>query len=298
MLPLLQLLSGGEERRFGDLVPILEEQFQLDSDERSQMLPSGRITTFRSRLHWAATYLAHSEILVRPARGWLQITQRGSRVLVDQPKNIDVSFLNQFPEFVQWRAKSGANVERISKNASTKSVSSSALSPEEALESSYRTLRDQLAEDLLLALKSVTPKFFEHIVIDLLVAMGYGGSRLGVAEAIGMSGDGGIDGVINEDKLGLDVVYVQAKRWQDSVGRPTVQAFTGSLEGHHATKGVIITTSTFTKEAVEFVRFINKRVVLIDGERLADYMIDHNVGVSPLSTFIVKRIDNDYFEES
>jgi restriction system protein len=171
------------------------------------------------------------------------------------------------------------------------------LSPEENLESSYQALRQQLANELLEKLKQGSPQFFEQVVVDLLVAMGYGGSKPNVARAIGKSGDEGIDGVINEDKLGLDVVYIQAKRWSNPVGSPTVQQFTGSLEGKKANKGVLITTSAFTKEAQSFVGLIGKRIVLIDGATLAEFMIDHDVGVTTAATFVVKRIDGDYFEE-
>ncbi|CAN5518340.1 restriction endonuclease [soil metagenome] len=297
MLPLLRMLEDGTARKFGDLVLVLEDQFNLDQTEREQMLPRGRITTFRSRIHWAATYMAQAGIVQRPQRGWLQITQRGTDVLARQPQNIDNEFLNQFPEFRDFRARSGVNVSSAGAVLETPRSSSNELSPEETLESSYQTLRLQLADDLLDRLRNGSPRFFEQVVVDLLVAMGYGGSRPGVAQAIGRTGDGGIDGVINEDKLGLDVVYVQAKRWANPVGSPTVHGFTGSLEGQRANKGVLITTSTFTKDAREFVHMIGKRIVLIDGQELAGYMIDHDVGVTSAAAYVVKRIDGDYFEE-
>ncbi len=295
MLPLLQLLSDGQTRKFGEVVPVLEDEFGLTQEEREQLIPSGRMTTFRSRVHWAAFYITRAELLERPQRGFLRITDRGRAVLAGNPAFLDNEFLNQYEEFRAFRERSG--VKARLPEGTTELSSDSELSPEENLEMSYQTLRIQLADDLLIRLRNGSPKFFEQVVVDLLVAMGYGGSRGGVAKAIGRSGDEGIDGIINEDKLGLDVVYVQAKRWTNPVGRPTVQAFTGSLEGQRANKGVLITTSGFTNEARDFVRIIGKRIVLIDGEELASYMIDHDVGVAAASTYVVKRIDNDYFEE-
>jgi restriction system protein len=298
MLPLLQLLDDGSARKFGELVPILEDDFKLTQSERDEMLPSGRITTFRSRMHWAATYLVHAGVLKRPQRGWLQLTPRGTDVLASSPQEISNEFLNQFAEFREWRAKSGVNPPSPD-NAKVPAIAGpSELSPEETLESSYQVLRLQLADELLEKLLNASPKFFEQVVVDLLVAMGYGGSRYGVATAIGKSGDEGVDGLIKEDKLGLDVVYIQAKRWQGTVGRPAVQAFAGSLMGMQANKGVLITTAKFSKDAKDYVRLISQRIVLIDGEELADHMIDHDVGVTRATTYVVKKIDSDYFEEA
>jgi restriction system protein len=298
MLPLLSELADGETRTFGELVPVLESHFLLTESERTEMLPSGRITTFRSRMHWAATYMVHACLLERPQRGRLRLTERGRAVLAGHPAEIDNDFLNQFPEFVEWRAKSGVKPPTLAPSNKAAGVGPGELTPEEILESSYQTLRLQLADELLEKLKNSSPAFFEQVVVDLLVAMGYGGSRPGVAQAIGKSGDGGIDGVIKEDKLGLDVVYIQAKRWQGTVGRPEIQKFAGSLMGMKATKGVFITTGSFSKDAELFARSINQRIVLIDGEELAGYLIDHDVGVTSAATYVVKRIDNDYFDEA
>ncbi len=298
MLPLLTQVADGDTHTFADLVPKLEAYFQLTDSEKSEMLSSGRITTFRSRMHWASTYMAHAGLVERPERGKLRLTDLGKMVLTAHPATINNNFLNQFPAFVEWRAKSGVKPPTTNSVVVPTIGAQNEMTPEEVLEQSHQTLRLQLANDLLDRLRESSPTFFEQVVVDLLVAMGYGGSRSGVATAIGKSGDGGIDGVINEDKLGLDVVYVQAKRWQDSVGRPVVQAFTGSLEGQRASKGVLITTSNFTKEAMEFVKFIGKRIVLIDGQTMAGYMIDHDVGVTRAATYVVKRIDNDYFDEA
>jgi len=295
MLPLLRLIEDGKIRKFAELVPAVSDQFRLTQDERDQLIPSRRMTTIRSRTYWAAFYLDKAGLLTKPNRGALQITDRGRSLLAESPISIDISTLERYPEFQQFRAKDEVRAHAMSSDEN--SPVDSALSPEETLVQSYQSIRLALQEEVLERLRAVSPSFFEEMVIDLLVAMGYGGSRTGVAQAIGKSGDGGIDGVINEDKLGLDVVYVQAKRWQDSVGRPIVQAFTGSLEGQRASKGVLITTSSFTKDAREFVKIIGKRIVLIDGETMAGYMIDHDVGVTSAATYVVKRVDNDYFDE-
>lgn len=297
MLPLLSLLDDGQQHKFADLVPVLEGHSELSDSERAEMLPSGRVTTFRSRMHWAATYMAHAGLLQRPHRGWLQLTERGRHVLDERPETIDNKYLNQFREFRDFRRRSGVKLPEKNEPIGPVVQKIEQLSPVDSLVASYRTLRAQLADDLLQRLRTGSPSFFEQVVVDLLVAMGYGGSRPSVAKAIGKSGDEGIDGIINEDKLGLDVVYIQAKRWVSAVGSPVVHAFIGSLEGKKASKGVLITTSTFTKDAQEFVGRIGKRVVLINGEELAEFMIDHDVGVTVADTYIIKRIDSDYFEE-
>jgi restriction system protein len=242
MLPWLQLLHDGSEHKFADLVPVLGSQFDLTSEELEQMLPSGRVTTFRSRVHWAATYMAQAGLIRRPQRGWLQLTDRGKDVLAGHPQSIDNGFLNRYPEFREFRARSSVKPENGGEVSQIVAPVGVELSPEESLEQSYRTLRLQLAGDLLEKLRTGSSGFFEQVVVDLLVAMGYGGSRPGVAEAIGKSGDGGIDGIIREDKLGLDVVCAQAKRWNGTVGRPEIQAFAGSLDGRKSRKGVFITT--------------------------------------------------------
>jgi restriction system protein len=229
-------------------------------------------------------------MIERTGRGRVSITPRGREVLGSGIQRIDLNYLNQYPEIRAFRSPAP------SKDPVGGTSDEEVLTPEESLESNYQILRDQLAQDLLERLKQVSPQFFETVVVDLLLAMGYGGSRNDVVQAVGRSGDDGVDGIIKEDELGLDSIYVQAKRWDGSVSRPTVQAFAGSLEGQRARKGVFITTSTFTKEAHEYVSRIEKRIVLIDGERLAALMIEHGVGVATVRTFAVKRIDNDYFD--
>lgn len=288
MLPILKSVQDGQEHHIQDVIEKTAMMLRLTEEERSHRLPSGYQTTFDNRVGWARTYLKKAGLLKSPSRGILQITDRGKEVLAQNPRKIDTKFLEQFPEYLEFK-----NYRR-----EKEPVITADLTPEEILESSYQDLRNKLAHELLERVKLCTPEFFEKLVINLLVAMGYGGSRVEAGERVGRSGDGGIDGIIKEDKLGLDVVNIQAKRWQNSVGRPEVQAFVGSLVGHRAKKGVFITTSKFTDNAIDYVSRIEQKVVLIDGEQLAQLMIDHNVGVYEDSQYIVKKIDLDSFEEN
>lgn len=296
MLPLLRLTSDGKERRFRDAVEALAVEFQLSADERSELLPSGTAPTFDNRVGWARSYLKQAGLLESPKRGILLITDRGRTVLNEKPARVDVRFLDQFQEFREFRAKRtaenptpGAKQEQVTAHQESET-------PEDQLASAYKRLRQDLELELLAQVKSSTPAFFERLVIDLLISMGYGGSRQDAGRAIGKSGDGGIDGIIKEDKLGLDVIYLQAKRWEGTVGRPEVQKFAGALQGHRASKGVFITTSSYTKEALEYVNVINSKIILIGGQDLAALMIDHNVGVSTVGTYELKKVDADYFE--
>ncbi len=296
MLPLLALTSNGAERRFRDTVEVLAVEFQLTADERNELLPSGTAPTFDNRVGWARTYLKQAGLVESPKRGVLRITERGRAVLAKKPPRIDVKFLDQFQEFRDFRTKrSDDNATAGVKHEPTVTHLESE-TPEDQLASAYRRLRQDLELELLVQVKSSTPAFFERLVIDLLVAMGYGGSRQDAGRAIGKSGDGGIDGIIKEDKLGLDVIYLQAKRWDGTIGRPEVQKFAGALQGHRASKGVFITTSCYTKEALEYVNVINSKIILIGGQELAALMIDHNVGVSAVGMYELKKIDADYFE--
>ena len=264
------------------------EMFNLSHEERTQLLPSGKQYRYENRIGWARTYLKKAGLLSTPSRGLIKITERGKEVLKKNPPKIDTNFLEQFPEYLEFK-----NYTR-----ETEPEQTSDLTPEEILDGSYQDLRNELAHDLLERVKSCSPEFFERLVIDLLVGMGYGGSRSDAGQRVGKSGDGGIDGIIKEDKLGLDVINVQAKRWQNTVGRPEIQAFVGSLAGNRAKKGVFITTSKFTDNAKDYVSFIQQNVVLIDGEQLTQLMIDHDIGVSEESRYIVKKIDLDYFEDN
>lgn len=295
MLPFLQFIRDGEEHRITELFTHLAAVFALSDDDLKEVLPSGRETRFRNRVYWARVHLGQAKLLDATGRGRFKITRRGQELLDQHPQRIDNKLLSQFPEFVDFR---GAPAKGDAVEAQPElPAENSALSPEEQLETSYQLLRRQLAQALLEQVKKSDPGFFEQLVVDLLVAMGYGGSRADAGQAIGQSGDGGIDGIIKEDRLGLDIVYLQAKRWENAVGSPEVRNFTGSLEGHGAQKGVLITTSRFTKDARDFAqRLQQKKIVLIEGEELANLMIDFGVGVSNVSTYVVKKIDPDYFE--
>jgi restriction system protein len=292
MLPLLVIASDGQEHSLSEAIDKLADEFNLNEEDRREVLPSGRQARLDNRVGWALTHLRKAVLMESMGRGRFRITARGQAVLKNRPAVVNMKLLKQFPEFVEFRKKQNDKVEEdIEQQEELQET------PEELLEASYQNLRRNLAQELLDHAKKVTPRFFEGLVVDLLVSMGYGGSRKDAGQAVGQSGDGGIDGIIKEDKLGLDAVYIQAKRWDKTVSRPDVQGFVGSLAGRKAKKGVFITTSQFTKEAKEYVQGIDTKVVLIDGELLTQLMIDHNVGVAEVSTYIVKKIDLDYFGE-
>ncbi|MDX9757894.1 MAG: restriction endonuclease [Bacteroidota bacterium] len=289
MLPLLQVAGDGVVHTSVEYRHALADVFQLTNDELSELLPSGTQPVFNNRVAWAMVYLYRAGLLARPKRGQYLITTRGREVLASNPTAINIAFLKQFPEFNEFHAKPA---ER--KGADAIPLSDT---PEEQLLASYEQLRAELSVELLDQVKSISPQFFERLVVELLVNMGYGGSMLDAGMAIGKSGDEGIDGTIKEDRLGLDVIYIQAKRWAGTVGRPEVQKFVGALHGKHARKGVFLTTGTFAQGAVEYAAAIDPKVVLIDGKRLTELMIDFNVGVTTRHTYHVKRIDTDYFSE-
>jgi restriction system protein len=295
MLPLLRLLADGQAWHVSDYTNRLGDEFNLTFEERAELLPSGNQTTIRNRAGWARAYLAKAGLLEQVARGSVRITPLGKTVLARNPNRIDNEYLAQFDGFQDFRARTGTRTRHTSR-ADSVAEDNLASDPTERLESAYREIRGALADDLLSNVKKASSQFFEMLVIDLLVAMGYGGSRDDAGQAVGRSGDDGIDGIIKEDRLGLDVVYIQAKRWDHPVSRPIVQGFAGSLEGVRAHKGVFITTSRFTSEAREYVERIEKRIVLIDGEQLAGYMIDFGIGVTDVTTLHIRRIDQDYFE--
>ena len=278
------------------LYDAMAAQFSLTDEERNERLPSGSQTTFANRVGWASTYLKKAELLCSPKRAHIQITPLGKQALVSKPTTINAAWLKKYPSFVAFQGKPKTTVAG---DAGTDSEPVSKKTPHEILESGYQTLRSELAAELLLRVKESSPAFFERLVIELLLKMGYGGSRADAGKALGRSGDGGIDGIIKEDRLGLDTIYLQAKRWTEkAVGRPDVQQFQGALSGHGAAKGIFITTSQFTKEAVEYAAGLrNSKMVLIDGEELADLMIDHGIGVATAATYEVKRLDSDYFIE-
>jgi restriction system protein len=294
MLPLMQIAADGNEHRHRDVIEQLAQYFDLTEEERRTLLPSRRQTTFDNRFYWASIYLRKTGLLEKIGTGRFRITQRGLDVLAKQPTKIDIKLLSQFPEYHTFRERRNVSHSK----PTTASENEDGQDPEEALGTSYQQLRQTLAQEVLERVKNCTPRFFERLVVELLVAMGYGGSLSDAGEAVGRSGDGGIDGIIKEDRLGLDVVYLQAKRWEGTVGRPVVQAFAGSLEGERANKGVLLTTSNFSQDARDYVRRIQKKIVLIDGEQLAQLMIDYDIGVAHAAAYVVKRIDSDYFEEA
>jgi restriction system protein len=290
MLPFLRILGDGYAHSFSEMTERLADEFRLTDEERRELLPSGRQARFDNRLGWASTHLRKAGLIENVGRGNYQISERGLQVLEANIDHISIRFLLKFPEFQEFRTKS-----RTPDHSEDVETSDQDQTPEEALELHYQNLRRSLSLELLERVKSCSPRFFEQLVVDLLVSMGYGGSRQDAGQAVGQTGDDGIDGIIKEDKLGLDAVYIQAKRWEGSIGRPIVQAFAGSLEGHRARKGILITTSHFTADAKEYVNRIEKKIVLIDGELLTQLMIDYGVGVSNKAVYTVKRIDEDYF---
>jgi len=295
MLPLLKAVKDQKEYKLNDIVDILANEFKLSEEERKELLPSGQSFLFGNRVGWARTYLKKAGLLDSPKRGYLIITQRGLDVLKQKPKEVNVALLQQFSEFLEFQ--SSKRDDNTTEN--TIIQSESIQTPEEILENSYQDIRKSLAQELLDKITKLSPSFFERLVVELLVKMGYGGSMKDAGRAIGKSGDEGIDGTIKEDKLGLDIIYIQAKRWQPGnvVGRPEIHKFVGALAGQGAKKGIFITTSTFTKDALEFVPRNETKIVLIDGYLLAQLMIDYNLGVATQQVYEIKKIDSDYFEE-
>lgn len=294
MLPVLKFVADGKEYRMRDVVNGLANIFKLTEEERAELLPSGQTPLFNNRVHWAKTYLKKSGLIDSQKRATITITDRGRKILKENPSEINVKLLKRFPEFVEFHSvkKEGMiDTDEIGTDEIKKQT------PEELLETGYQTIRNSLEQELLLKLKTIHPYFFERIVVELLVKMGYGGSIQDAGKAIGKSGDEGIDGIIKEDKLGLDVIYVQAKRWEGVVGRPELHKFVGALAGQGAKKGIFITTSYFTKDAIDYTPKNETKIVLIDGAKLAEYMIDYNLGVSIQNTYEIKKIDIDYFEE-
>lgn len=300
MLPLLKFISDGQTHSTQDAVIILSKEFNLTDEDLNEWLPSKKQKTFHNRVHWAKAHLKMSGALENISKGNFKITDKGKLILAKNPPSINVKYLMKlFPDYEErinsFRyKKKGDRVDSAFDNEKEEELKET---PEELIESGYQKIRKSLENELLFKLKSVDPYFFERIVVELLVKMGYGGSIQDAGRAIGKRGDEGIDGIIKEDKLGLDVIYIQAKRWEGVVGRPEIQKFVGALAGQRAKKGVFITTSFFTKEAMDYALQMDTKIVLIDGEKLAQYMIDYNLGVSVQNTYEIKKIDSDYFEE-
>jgi restriction system protein len=300
MLPVLKLAADGGEHPLSELVDATAKHFALTEADRNEMLPSGTQAKLTNRVSWARTYLLKAGLLTSPRRGMSVITERGLKALRSSAQEVNNKYLEQFQEFLAFKnagRKESASGTGASHPPLEQVAEIQGQTPQEAIENSYQLLRSELAQNLLSQIMECSPKFFEKLVVDLLVAMGYGGSRKDAGQAIGGSGDEGIDGIIKEDRLGLDAIYVQAKRWKATVGRPIIQAFAGSLEGHRARKGVFITTSDFSKEAREYVDKIEKKIILIDGQQLAGLSIDFGIGVAEVTSYTLKRLDLDFFDE-
>lgn len=300
MLPVLRLAAEGE-KRVADVEDRIADELDLTQEEREELLPSGRQRVLHNRIHWAKFYMTKAGLLASPARGRFVATEDGKALLATKPERMDVKLLLQRQEFREfYKSGNGTYVDPCDpQDARQPDPHTNSPTPEEQIETAYQAVVTALRADLLDRIGQNSPAFFEKLIVDLLVAMGYGGSYKNAAAQLGRSGDGGVDGVVNEDRLGLDRVYVQAKRYaaSNSIGRPDVQAFVGSLVGLGATKGVFVTTSTFSPQARDFVKHLSQRVILIDGRHLADLMIEHGVGVRVSRALEFKRLDEDFFVE-
>ncbi|MBA4040281.1 MAG: restriction endonuclease [Erythrobacter sp.] len=297
MLPVLAAAAEGETR-----VPAAAEKIAdnlgLSSLEREEMLPSGKQRLLHNRVHWAKFYMSKAGLIASPRRGVFVATEAGLALLKQGPTKIDVETLKGYASFSDFYNQAGTT-EEPDQNAAITGAATSGATPEEQIDAASSLLASALKADLLARIVEQSPTFFERLIVELLVAMGYGGSHEDAARQLGKSGDGGIDGVIDEDRLGLDRIYVQAKRYApgSSVGRPEIQGFVGSLVGLGATKGVFVTTSSFSKQAQEYARGLQQRVILIDGDRLTELMIEFDVGVRRYRSVEVKRVDEDFFAD-
>jgi restriction system protein len=295
MLPVLRDLAQGE-RAGQETLDALATQFALTPDDLAQRLPSGKQATFTNRVAWAKSHLKGAGLVESPRRGVYRLTERGREVLAENPGTVGMSYLARFPEYVVFRQGSAdGTAARGSGHTVTVVGPPDARTPDDLMEDGYRQLRAALVADLRERIAAMPPAAFEQLVVDLLTAMGYGGPQEDAGAVVGRGGDEGIDGVIKEDRLGLETIYIQAKRWQGTVGRPEIQRFAGALQGQRARKGVFITTSAFTKDAEGYARSIQTTIVLVDGAQLAELMIDHGVGVTPVKRYEIKRVDSDYF---
>ncbi len=303
MRPLLAFSSDGSEKNINDAIKDIAEQLKLTEDERQQLLPSGKQPIFANRVHWARTYLDKAGAIRRTRRSHFEITDRGKQLLTDNPTRIDAQVLKQFPEFIAFQSPKApdgtGNEVAPTAPAAVSELLESAVTPEEAVQQAETQIFENLKSQLLIRIWELSPSFFERLVVDLIVAMGYGGSRANVVQRLGKSGDEGIDGVVNEDPLGLDVVYIQAKRYaaDNTIGRERIQQFAGALVGQGASKGVFVTTSSFSRGAIEYAIKVPQRIILIDGKELARLMVQYGVGVRIERTVELKRIDLDYFDE-
>ena len=291
MLPLLKFTADKKEHSITDTVDKLSNEFNLSEEEKRALLPSGTQEIVKNRISWAVTYFKKAALLESQKRAHFNITSRGIEVLKQNPDRINIKFLNQYEEFKKFhesKKETSSGIVTIDDTNKT---------PEEIFENAYEGLRAELAAEIQVQLMKCPPSYFEKIVIEILVKMGYGGSLKDAGKAVGKTGDEGIDGIIKEDKLGLDIIYIQAKRWTNTVSRPEIQKFAGALQGQRAKKGIFITTSDFSKEAKEYVSKIESKIILIDGEQLAEFMIDFNVGTTTSQVYEIKKVDLDYFIE-
>ena len=291
MIPLLNHFGDGAEKANRVTVDAMAKTLGVSAEEQAQLLPSGHQTVLQNRVAWAKAHFKRAGLLEATAVGVYRITDAGRAVLQEKPDRIDLKYLDRFPGHREFRS--------APKKAETAAVASAeeGMTPQEHMAFGFQEITEELAASLLQRVRRCSPEFFEQLVVDLLVAMGYGGSREDAGRAVGKGGDGGIDGIIKEDRLGLDVIYIQAKRWDGVVGRPEIQKFAGALQGQRARKGVFITCSGFSKEARDFASAIESKIVLIDGDELAELMIAHGIGVAEVTSYSVKRLDSDYFIE-
>ena len=295
LFPVLRLAAQGGEHKFSATVESLADEFQLSASERTELLASGAQTVFSNRVGWARTYLKQAGLLDAPRRGYFAISKRGLAFFNTHPAEISMQSLQQFNEFRAFTQRKRPKKTEINTPAFAPDFMAED-TPEDILAAAHQLLMRNLQQEVLSTVKEMPPTFFENLVIDLLVKMGYGGNRQDAGRAIGKSGDGGIDGFIKQDRLGLDVIYLQAKRWETPVGRPELQKFAGALQGQKAHKGIFITTSTFTREAKDYAQHLETKLILIDGQQLAELMVEYNVGVLSSGCYEVKKLDLDYFE--
>jgi len=294
MLPLMEIASDKNEHVFRDVINKLIQKYNLSDEEKNELLPSGKQPIFENRIGWAKTHLKKAGLLIYPKRGCIQITERGLSFLDNKPNKIDMKTLKQFDEYNEF-----IKITNVDRDNDDTINEIEIHTPEELMETAFQNIKRTLADELLEKIHNVSPSFFEKLVVDLIVKMGYGGSAKDAGKAIGKASDEGIDGTIKEDKLGLDVIYIQAKRWKKGnvVGRPELQKFVGALAGQGAKKGIFITASSFTKEALEYTPKNETKIILIDGIQLSELLIEYNIGVSNQQTYEIKKMDNDYFEE-
>jgi restriction system protein len=289
----LKCLEDGETRHTSVIREFVSEEMNLSDEDREEMIPSGQSTRLANRVGWARTHLRKAGLIEQIKRGHYRITDAGKELLVSPPENLNLNYLDTIPSHKNWLHAS----KKEKNETGTIGNQEASTPPNERIEEAYKELNDELASSLLEAMATMDAYAFEQLVIDVLFAMGYGGSRKEAARVTKKSNDEGIDGVINEDRLGLDVIYVQAKRWQNTIGRKEIQSFVGALAGKQANKGVFITTSDYNRNAIEYADMVSQKIILIDGKRLADLMIEYQIGVSPVRNITIKRLDTDYFED-